>query len=278
MKQILVIHGPNLNLLGEREPEVYGHDTLEDINQFIWGHCRNMGLEAEFHQSNHEGALIDMVQAARKTKDGIVINPGAYTHYSIALRDAIASIAIPVVEVHLSDIRKREAFRQHSYLEEVCVAQITGYGKWSYVYGLEALVGHDVAESVRTRSGEKSAEELWRRAAEELMLRIPKYAALGFYASGEEGLVLQFATEQFTGPERLARLPETFWQREGEEEQVVAADLLPGFPEQLFSIFVPALGRENRRALLVGQSLKQEAFRPHDRRYLHALAAAIALR
>lgn len=142
MTQILLLNGPNLNLLGTREPEVYGTMTLEDIHEKLQLHVKRLDIEIRLEQSNHEGALIDMLHAARNSVEGVVFNPGAYTHTSIALRDAIAAIEIPVVEVHMSNIHAREAFRHTSYLTPVCVGQISGFGWRSYLLGLDALLGH----------------------------------------------------------------------------------------------------------------------------------------
>ncbi len=140
--KILVLHGPNLNMLGVREPEVYGRDTLEDINRSLESAAADRGVELRIRQSNHEGVLVDEIQQALGREDGILINPGAYTHTSIALRDAIVAVGLPVVEVHLSDIHARERFRHHSYIEPVALRQICGHGSRSYLLGLEALVDH----------------------------------------------------------------------------------------------------------------------------------------
>lgn len=139
---VLVLHGPNLNLLGLREPEVYGSTTLDDINQMLEREGQSLQVKITTFQSNHEGALVEAIHAAYARHQGILINPGAYTHTSVAIRDAIAGIAIPTVEVHLSNVYKREAFRHHSYIAPVAVGQISGFGAESYRLGLHALVHH----------------------------------------------------------------------------------------------------------------------------------------
>jgi len=140
--KILVLHGPNLNLLGEREPGVYGSVTLAQINEMLEREANTRQVSLAFLQSNHEGVLIDAIQAARGEYQGILINPGAYTHTSVAIRDAIAAVNIPTVEVHLSNIHQRETFRHHSYIAPVAIGQISGFGDQSYRWGLLALVEH----------------------------------------------------------------------------------------------------------------------------------------
>jgi 3-dehydroquinate dehydratase-2 len=138
---LLVLHGPNLNLLGDREPAVYGRARLSDVNRRIAGHARTRRVRVECRQSNHEGQLIEWIQeAARDGFSGIVLNPGALTHYSLALRDAVAGVRVPVVEVHLSNVHGREEFRRHSVIAPVARGQISGFGVTSYLLGIDALL------------------------------------------------------------------------------------------------------------------------------------------
>ncbi len=141
MKKILVIHGPNLNLLGVRETSIYGSSSLEEINAKLEGLARVSGVELTFFQSNHEGDIVDII--GKSHRDGfsaIVINPAAYTHTSVAIRDAISAVNVPAVEVHLSNIYKREEFRHHSLIAPACVGQVSGFGVQSYVLGLSAAI------------------------------------------------------------------------------------------------------------------------------------------
>lgn len=141
--KIKVIHGPNLNLLGVREPGVYGKTGLDEINAELCQLGKDLGAEVTCYQSNHEGDLVDTIQSVLSEKvDGIVINPAAYTHTSVALRDAISAVSVPTIEVHLSNIHARESFRHHSFLAPVCLGQICGLGAQGYRYALTALVEH----------------------------------------------------------------------------------------------------------------------------------------
>lgn len=142
-RKILVIHGPNLNLLGEREPGIYGDVSFDKLNENIMAHAQKLGLECEIFQSNHEGAIIDKLHAARTEFFGVVLNAGAYTHYSYAISDAIKAIRIPCIEVHISNIFARDAFRSHSVIAPVCSGSISGFGLQSYYLGITALAEMD---------------------------------------------------------------------------------------------------------------------------------------
>ncbi|NEP78516.1 MAG: type II 3-dehydroquinate dehydratase [Okeania sp. SIO3B3] len=142
MFSILVLHGPNLNLLGLREPGIYGSETLDNINRLLEQEAEVLGVKISVLQSNHEGVLVDAIHSASEQHQGIVINAGAYTHTSIAIRDAISGVNIPTVEVHLSNIYRREEFRHHSFIAPVAVGQISGFGSESYILGLKAIVNY----------------------------------------------------------------------------------------------------------------------------------------
>jgi 3-dehydroquinate dehydratase-2 len=150
--KVLVLHGPNLNLLGRREPEIYGHQTLGDINDVLTAQAKAAGATLRHLQSNHAGVLIDAIHDAYGTIDGIIINPGGLTHTSVALRDALAGVSIPFVEVHLSNVYAREPFRHHSYLSPIAVGVISGFGPSSYSLGLSALLQQLSQDTDKPRS------------------------------------------------------------------------------------------------------------------------------
>ena len=140
--KILVLNGPNINMLGIREPKIYGKETYANLLAKIQNHANERGIELKMLQSNHEGVLVDEIQAAYKKFDGIVINPAAYTHTSVALLDALKAVGIPTVEVHISDVSKREDFRQISYIREACLATISGHGTDGYLEAIDLLIEH----------------------------------------------------------------------------------------------------------------------------------------
>ena len=156
--KLLVVHGPNLQLLGEREVSVYGKVTLAEINRALLKEAAELGVELEILQSNHEGAIVDRIGSVRGQFSGVLINPAAYTHTSVAIRDALAACGLPAVEVHLSHIYKREDFRQHSMTAPACVAQVTGFGKDSYLLGLRGLVAF-ASNNKATVSPKKTAKK-----------------------------------------------------------------------------------------------------------------------
>jgi 3-dehydroquinate dehydratase-2 len=150
---VLVVNGPNLNLLGEREPEIYGRTTLRELERRVAAHARKRRQRVRFFQSNHEGAIVDELHRRRRWADAIVINPAAFTHYSYALRDALAAVALPAIEVHLSDVDAREEFRRISVVRDVCVAVRAGRGVDSYLDALDLLAERAEAERERAKSG-----------------------------------------------------------------------------------------------------------------------------
>ena len=138
--RILVLNGPNLNLLGKREPDIYGNNTYGDLEEIIKAHCKSIGVDVDVFQTNHEGVLVDYIQSALGAYDGIVINPAAYTHTSVAILDAAKAVALPMVEVHISDVSKREDFRQISYIREACFKTIAGHGFSGYLEAIDSIL------------------------------------------------------------------------------------------------------------------------------------------
>jgi len=191
MKNLLIVHGPNLNLLGEREPEIYGNDSLQTLNASIESFAGKMGLQVKSFQSNHEGALIDFIHEQRNWAEGIVINPGALTHYSYALRDSIAAVNLPSIEVHLSDVNQREEFRKISVIKDVCEKQISGLGKEGYLRAVEYLVGLDVLNKLQgSNPDSKDRDETLRMVVKLLKESFPKYSWVGIYLVEGAELVL----------------------------------------------------------------------------------------
>lgn len=142
MTSLLILNGPNLNLLGQRQPEIYGHMTLADVRELCDSKAKTLGIDIEFEQTNHEGRMVDLIQAAKTTHDGIILNAGAYTHTSIALFDALTSVEMPAIELHLSNVFSREAFRHHSYISNVAIGVICGFGAHGYLLAIDAMLAH----------------------------------------------------------------------------------------------------------------------------------------
>ena len=142
MTSLLILNGPNLNLLGKRQPEIYGHATLQDVEKMCQDKAAAAGIHIQFEQSNHEGALVDWIQAAKAKHDGIILNAGAYTHTSIALFDALTSIELPAIELHVSNVFSREPFRHQSYISNIAIGVICGFGAAGYPLAMDAMLGH----------------------------------------------------------------------------------------------------------------------------------------
>ena len=142
MTSLLILNGPNLNLLGQRQPEIYGHMTLADVRELCVKKAKKLGIDIEFEQTNHEGRMVDLIQAAKTTHDGIILNAGAYTHTSIALFDALTSVEMPAIELHLSNVFSRESFRHHSYISNVAIGVICGFGAHGYPVAIDAMLAH----------------------------------------------------------------------------------------------------------------------------------------
>jgi len=276
--KLLVIHGPNLNMLGSREPEIYGIDTLDTINQYLVEKADALNVQLDFYQSNHEGAIIDKIQAAA-CYDGIVINPAAFTHYSIALLDTLTATSIPAVEVHLSDLSKRESFRRHSVTERACIDQIYGYGKDSYVYGIEALIGHNIARLLKQEASTMTGSDaIYRRVVEILHKAFPKYDWTGIYLIDGDELVLHNFIGDPSPHERIPIGKGICGAAVAESKTIIVEDVqtdaryLACSPRTKSEIVVPFYSNNKCIGEIDIDSHQINAFHVHDRRYLEKIA------
>lgn len=282
MKRILIIHGPNLNLLGEREPEVYGKTSLRELNQTLETFAERSNAVAVCFQSNHEGALIDFLHEHRKHASGVVINPGALTHYSYALRDAIASVNLPTAEVHLSDIHTREAFRRVSVIREVCLQQISGLGIESYKRGMEVVLGHLACADLQSFLDKKpSLDEGYRFCVQLLKQHFPKYDWAGIYlAEGNELVVHNY----LGAPTPHMRIPigqGICGAAVAEEQTIIVPDVhadpryLSCSIETKSEIVVPIQGKQMYGEIDI-DSHTPDAFWENDKAYLEQMAQSLA--
>jgi len=282
MRRILFLHGPNLNLLGEREPEVYGRLTLPQINEQIAALAAKCEVEPLFFQSNHEGQLIDFLQEYRRAVVGLVINPAALTHYCYALRDAIAAVNLPTVEVHLSDIHRREAFRHISVIREVCLAQISGLGVESYLRGLEVVLGFLAQQELRKLLNEKTnIDEAYRACVRILKRDFPKYNWVGIYLVEGNELVVHNYIGAPTPHTRIPIGQGICGAAVAEEETIIVADVnadpryLACSIETKSEIVVPIQGRRMYGEIDI-DSHTPNAFHEHDRKRLEGMAKDLA--
>ncbi len=280
MKKIILINGPNLNLLGEREPEIYGAMTLRELEAEVVKFAAAMNVEVKTFQSNHEGALIDFIHEQRQWAQGIVINPGAYSHYSYALRDALESVKLPAIEVHLSNIEQREEFRRRSVIKDVCAKQIFGLGIRGYFRAIEFLVGQDIVEQLHHLK--KGKDEILKTAVALLKERFPKCTWVGIYLLEGETLVLH----NFIGkPSPHTRIPigkGICGAAASEKKSIIVADVnadpryLACSIETQSEIVVPIL----RGELVLGEididSDQRDAFHDGDREVLERCANILA--
>ncbi len=282
MRKILFIHGPNLNLLGEREPEIYGHLMLEQVNEQIANFAAKCEVEPIFFQSNHEGHLVDFLHAHRRDAMGIVINAGALTHYSYALRDAIEAVRLPAVEVHLSDIHRREAFRHVSVIREICLAQISGLGVESYRRGLEVILGFlDRNEFQKLLRTMRSADEAYRAGVKILKRDFPKYDWVGIYLLEGEELVVHTYLGAPTPHTRIPVGQGICGAAVLQQETVVVPDVsadpryLACSLETRSEIVVPIQGRRMYGEIDI-DSHTPDAFHYYDRKLLEDMASDLS--
>jgi 3-dehydroquinate dehydratase-2 len=282
MRRILFINGPNLNLLGEREPEIYGHSSLLEINEQIATFARQCQVEPLFFQSNHEGQIIDFLHDHRRDAAGIVMNPGALTHYSYALRDAVAAVQLPAVEVHLSDIHRREEFRKISVLRDVCLAQIFGFGVESYRRGLEIVLGFLARRELQYFLQEtKSVDAAYRFCVEILKRDFPKYDWVGIYLLQGEELVVHNYLGAPTPHSRIPVGEGICGAAVAEQQTIVVADVnadpryLACSLETKSEIVVPIQGHRIYGEIDI-DSHTRDAFHRYDRELLEKIASDLA--
>jgi len=282
MRKILFIHGPNLNLLGEREPEIYGHLTLQQVNEQIAKFAAKCEVEPIFFQSNHEGQIIDFMHEHRRDAVGIVINPGALTHYSYALRDTIAAVSLPAVEVHLSDIHRREAFRKISVIREVCLKQIFGLGVESYHRGLEVVLGYLGRKELQMLLKETTdIDEAYRACVKILKRDFSKYNWAGIYLVEGEELVIHNYIGAPTPHTRIPIGQGICGAAVAEQETIIVADVnadpryLACSLETKSEIVVPIQGRRMYGEIDI-DSHTPNAFHEDDRDMLEGMANDLA--
>jgi 3-dehydroquinate dehydratase-2 len=282
MRRILFIHGPNLNLLGEREPEIYGRLSLREVNEQISAFAKQCQVEPLFFQSNHEGEIIDFLHAHRRDAVGLVINPGALTHYSYALRDAIAAVQLPAVEAHLSDIHRREAFRKISVIREVCLTQISGLGVESYRRGLEVVLGFLARRELQKfLHAATCADEAYRFCVKILKRDFPKYDWVGIYLVEGEELVVHNYLGAPTPHSRIPVGEGICGAAVAEQQTIVVPDVntdpryLACSIETKSEIVVPIKGRRTYGEIDI-DSHTLDAFQRHDRELLEGMAVDLA--
>ena len=282
MRRILIVHGPNLNLLGEREPDVYGRQTLAELNEELQRFVGKSQAGAVCFQSNHEGAIIDFLHEHRHKAAGLVINPGALTHYSYALRDAITASCLPAVEVHLSDIHQREDFRKRSVIREVCLSQISGLGAESYRRGVEVVLGHLACQELRNLlQGKPQADQVYRACVHMLKRDFPKYDWVGIYLVVGNELVVHNYLGAPTPHTRIAIGQGICGAAVAEAQTIIVPDVnadpryLACSIETKSEIVVPIQGQRIYGEIDI-DSHTREAFWDNDRKFLEEIAADVA--
>lgn len=282
MRKVLFLHGPNLNLLGEREPEIYGHLTLQQVNEQIAAFAAKCEVEPHFFQSNHEGQIIDFIHAHRREAVGMVINAGALTHYSYALRDALESVQLPAAEVHLSDIHRREAFRQISVIRDVCLAQIAGLGVESYCRGLEVVLGFLAQQELKNLLNEKiNRDDAYRACVKILKRDFPKYNWVGIYLVEGNELVVHNYIGAPTPHTRIPIGQGICGAAVAEEQTIVVPDVsadsryLACSIETKSEIVVPIQGRRMYGEIDI-DSHTPNAFHAYDQKLLEGMAKDLA--